>query len=76
MEDDTCVASAPQFGVNMSETGITEAFFFPQMGAVSTPFRASPKKSRASKSSIDFNRYNQWVLLAVFLFFFVFMSLF
>ncbi|XP_034251361.1 uncharacterized protein LOC117651430 [Thrips palmi] len=55
MEDDTMVASAPQFGVNMSETGITEAFFFPQMGAVSTPFRVSPKKSRASKSSIDFN---------------------
>ncbi|XP_026289944.1 uncharacterized protein LOC113214705 [Frankliniella occidentalis] len=55
MEDDAPVAAAPQYGVNMSETGITEAFFFPQMAAASTPFQASPKKSRGSKNVIDFN---------------------
>lgn len=55
MDDDTMIASAPHYGVNMSETGITEAFFYPQMAAASTPFRTSPKKSRASKTPVDFN---------------------
>ncbi|KAK3922037.1 Mitotic checkpoint serine/threonine-protein kinase BUB1 beta [Frankliniella fusca] len=55
MEDDATVAAAPQFGANMSESGITEAFFFPKMSAASTPFQVSPKKSRVSKNAIDFN---------------------
>lgn len=56
MEDDATVAAAPSVGVNMSETGITEAFFYPNMGAVSTPYQTSPKKSRASKNPVDFDR--------------------
>lgn len=55
MEDDATVSAGPSYGVNMSETGITEAFFFPKMGAASTPYQTSPKKSRAVKTPIDFN---------------------
>lgn len=55
MDDDATVSAAPNYGVNMSETGITEAFFFPKMSAASTPFQTSPKKSRASRNTIDFN---------------------
>ena len=54
MDDDATVAAAPTYGVNMSETGITEAFFFPKVTA-STPCDLQ-KKSRVNRSPIDFNR--------------------
>ena len=55
MEDDAVIASAPKYGINMSETGNTEAFFFPKVDASSTPCQDPLKKHRANRSPIDFN---------------------
>lgn len=60
MDDDATVAAAPKYGINMSETGITEAFFFPIVDAASTPCQDPQKKARTNRSQmeqIDFNRY-------------------